>query len=641
VPADLFLLQTCDFLDNGDGHYRCQQPARHLARLPGVAVADCPLDHHLLPRLLPAADVLLLQDFNWDLFPLVAQRRAEGRVTVQEANDDYFDLQPWNVRAAMWQNRATQDQLRQCLVAVDAVQTSTAVLAERWRPWARRVAVFANQLTAVPPLTEPPPRPLTIGWAGSIGHLADWYQTAPLLQTWLDAHPDVHLAVMTGEPARSFLRLPPERYFFRPGGSLADYLHFLGRLDIGLAPLLPSAYNRGRSDVKYLEYAALGVAGIYADLEPYRDSVRDGETGLLYRSGADLLACLDRLAADPTLRRRLRVQAHAQVAAERLIDRYVGERLSFYRSLLSAAPRGFTIPPEVLAAAVVDGRYLQLRPGPPELALRSALQAPLQEGAQQLERLLRQHPDYQAALLHQGRLLNDLRRHGDAQVCLGRAWALNPLSAEALAEMGRAQAGAGDLSAARRTLEQAVTLNPFHQRAWQYLLRLLARQRGAEAAGWAERAHRLHPSNLLLALLGMRLYPPAEAAGVLGGLIDEYAPGLRPEERPAAAVAFGQAVGEVNREAPGSAAAQAQLERACAAFPESARLAGWLGRALFVAGRGAESLEPLARALGRRRAARLILEELPAGDEGELFGQLADHVRRLPSGESPGRPSAE
>src|SRR5205085_8351576 len=150
MKADLFILQTCEFLDSGDGHYRFHQPARHLSRLPGVAVVECPLEHHLLPALLPAADVLLLQEFHWDLFPLIERRRAEGRATVQEANDNYFDLQPWNVRAAMWRNRATQDQLRQCLAAVDAVQTSTEALAGRWRTWARRVAVFPNQLSAVP-----------------------------------------------------------------------------------------------------------------------------------------------------------------------------------------------------------------------------------------------------------------------------------------------------------------------------------------------------------------------------------------------------------------------------------------------------------------------------------------------------------
>ena len=94
-----------------------------------------------------------------------------------------------------------------------------------------------------------------------------------------------------------------------------------------------------------------------------------------------------------------------------------------------------------------------------------------------------------------------------------------------------------------------MTLNPFHQRAWQYLLRLLGRSPGPEAAPWAERARRLHPANILLALTGARLYPPGEVAGALGRLLDEYAPTLGEEERPAAAAAFAQAIGEAARSA--------------------------------------------------------------------------------------------
>jgi tetratricopeptide (TPR) repeat protein len=636
VDAELLIVQVCEFLDSGDGHYRFHQPARSLSRLPGVTVVECPLEHRLLPGLLPAADVLLLQDFHWDLFPLIERRRAEGRVTIQEANDDYFDLQPWNTRAAMWQNRSTQDLLRQCLAAVDAVQTSTEVLARRWRTWARKAAVFANQLTAVPPLVDPPPRRLTVGWAGSIGHLADWYHVAPLLQEWLQAHPDVHLAVMSGEAARPFIRLPPERYHFRPGGSLADYLHFLGRLDVGLAPLLPSDYNRGRSDVKFLEYAACGVVGVYADLESYRGSVKDGETGLLYRSSAELLASLDRLAADAALRRSIRMRAHAHVAEHRLIDQHIGERLAFYRSLLPVRPRRFELPPEVAAAATVDGRHFQLRPGPPERALQAALQAPTSaDGVEQLTRLLQRHPAYQAALLHQGRLLNDLRRHDEALACLDWVRSLNPLSAEALSEMGRARAALGAIVEARRTLEEAVTLNPFHQRAWQYLLQLVGRSPGPEAARWAEQAHRLHPANIHLALLGVRLYPQGDAVAALERLLDAYAPTLRDEERPAAAAAFAEAIAQTLRSAPASPGSAALLERACAVFPASASLAGRLGQTLCRVGRAAEGRGRLARASTLRRSACLAADE-GTPEEGRLLPMmLAEHIERWLPRETP------
>src|SRR5262249_12499528 len=146
MKADFLLVQVCEFLDSGDGVYRFHGPSRALSRLPGVVIADVEMNHQLLPQLLDLADVVVFQGFDWDLFPLLERRRAEGQATVLEANDYYDDIQPWNPRAAMWQDRGTRDLFRHCLGAVDAVQTSTEELAHRWRPWARRVAVFPNQL---------------------------------------------------------------------------------------------------------------------------------------------------------------------------------------------------------------------------------------------------------------------------------------------------------------------------------------------------------------------------------------------------------------------------------------------------------------------------------------------------------------
>src|SRR5262249_12259762 len=142
-----------------------------------------------------------------------------------------------------------------------------------------------------------------------------------------------------------------------------------------------------RSDVKFLEYAAHGVAGVYADLEPYR-SVRHDETGLLYRDEAELLRHLDALAADPGLRRRIRSQAHEYVSRHRRIEQHVGRRLEFYRDLLPQPPEGVDLPNDVVAAANANDRYLQLRPREAERTLIAAAPLPAtKDKADSLERL--------------------------------------------------------------------------------------------------------------------------------------------------------------------------------------------------------------------------------------------------------------
>ena len=160
MKAELFILQICDFLDDGDGFYRLHEPSRQLGRLPGVVVVDCHYYHRLLPKLIAAADVIVLPFIHdWDFFSIIEQRRAAGKVTVFEANDYFYDIQPWNPIGASWQDRSLQGEYRHYMAVADAVQTSTDELARRWREWSRKVVVFKNQLTEVPPLGPPPNRP--------------------------------------------------------------------------------------------------------------------------------------------------------------------------------------------------------------------------------------------------------------------------------------------------------------------------------------------------------------------------------------------------------------------------------------------------------------------------------------------------
>lgn len=625
----MLILQICDFLDDGDGHYRLHGPSRYLSRLVDGTVIDCHYYHRLLPALVEAADVLVLPFIhNWDFFPVLDQRRAAGQISVFEANDYFYDVQPWSPVAAQWQDRAIQEEYRLYMGAADAVQTSTAELARRWQPWARRVAVFVNHLAEVPPLPPPPARPLTIGWGGSPGHFADWYHVAPLLQRWLAGRPDVHVAVMTNAFARPFLQVPPERYHFTPFGTLAEFTRFLGTLDIGLAPLLPSDYNRGRSDVKFLEYAAHGVAGIYADLEPYRGSIVPGETGLLYRTEAELLACLDRLADDAALRQRIRTQAHAHVARHRRIEDHIGERLAFYRELLPAPPRHPPLPDEVLAVAERDGRYLQLRPQQPERTLLDAIRPGAgAAGISQLTRLVEEHPRYAAALYHLGRLLNDARESARALPYLERALALAPRGAAVRCEMGRSRFILRDPEGARRDLEAALALNPLYLPGWQYLLRLLRLTRSPDGPRLAERSRQLFPANYALALAGLPLYPHAEAVRRLHGLLREQAASFKPEELPMAAAAFGEALRELGT-VPATPDLLELLRQCTEVFPQSARLAHFHGQALHQAGRYTESQAEYVRALGLQRGAATYQAEFPREDGSIHYWQFADHIRK-------------
>lgn len=87
------------------------------------------------------------------------------------------------------------------------------------------------------------------------------------------------------------------------------------RADIGLAPLLPGAFNAGRGAVKFFDYGRMGAFGLYSDVPPYAGFVRHDTDGLLLPNEPDVWAqALLALAAAPQRRAALSAAVAARLA---------------------------------------------------------------------------------------------------------------------------------------------------------------------------------------------------------------------------------------------------------------------------------------------------------------------------------------
>lgn len=94
--------------------------------------------------------------------------------------------------------------------------------------------------------------------------------------------------------------------------SWSNYLKYTQAVhrDIGLAPLLPTEFNKGRGVTKFFDYTRMGAVGIYSDVAPYRDFIRNGVDGLLVPNEPKLWKrTILELASDKHLRDRLLVAA--------------------------------------------------------------------------------------------------------------------------------------------------------------------------------------------------------------------------------------------------------------------------------------------------------------------------------------------
>jgi glycosyltransferase involved in cell wall biosynthesis len=106
---------------------------------------------------------------------------------------------------------------------------------------------------------------------------------------------------------------------------------------IGLAPLLDTPFNRCKSPLKALDYAALGIAVLASDVPVYRDSIANGPAGCLIPNDPRAwYEKLDRLMRDQTERRRLTHGVRAAFLAGGTIAAHAATRRD---ALMQAMPR--------------------------------------------------------------------------------------------------------------------------------------------------------------------------------------------------------------------------------------------------------------------------------------------------------------
>ncbi|MBW2103961.1 MAG: tetratricopeptide repeat protein [Deltaproteobacteria bacterium] len=323
-------------LNEGDYIYRIHQPGAAMGRIPGVVVVNTSILSPHLEILCRCADLLILH-LTWepDLLPIVDERKKRGLATVYEISDNFTALPPSVNFELSFSNPVCLGTVFQLIRMADAAQGVSQVLLDRFSFLNPRRVVFENQIALPGPPPGPPGGEITIGWGGSLGHTEDLKAVAPVIRDVLRSYPFVRFSFMGNR--RQFEEVfgshDDPRLLYRQGGSLEDYFRFLDELDVGIAPLAPTAFNLCRSDVKFIEYGSRGVVPVLSRVGPYLKNAREGQTALFFEDASTLHTVLDRLLRTPSLIFQLARNAHRYVMQNRLEDDHAAQRVRFYQSL--------------------------------------------------------------------------------------------------------------------------------------------------------------------------------------------------------------------------------------------------------------------------------------------------------------------
>lgn len=124
--------------------------------------------------------------------------------------------------------------------------------------------------------------------SGTPTHLGDWSLIEEPLAEILNMYQKRVKAIFFGEIPKNFLNHPSAQLVpFQT--DYKSYAAILQRLDVqaALVPLENTTFNNCKSNIKWLEYSASGIVGLFSNIMPYSSCIRNGETGLLINDSKD------------------------------------------------------------------------------------------------------------------------------------------------------------------------------------------------------------------------------------------------------------------------------------------------------------------------------------------------------------------
>ena len=333
--------------------YRCASPREQLA-LAGLASTLRRGDDASVRRQAERHDLVVLHRmaFSAGVGRVVEAARRRGATVLFDVDDLVFDpgvmrridaLQ-WMAPAEAAVFRADLERYRKTLALCDGAIVPTEPLAEAVRALGLRAWVHPNapsldllELSEAARRARPgDPARVVLGYAsGSRTHNRDFLEVAPALLRLFAEDPSLELHVV------GYLDLGPEWEPFLGRVRRLDYVPWrqlpsvLASFDVNLAPLEHgNPFCEAKSELKWVEAAAVSVPTIASPTAPFRGAIRPGVDGYLASTDEEWLAALRALSGDAAHR-----SAVGAAARESLLERYHPARMGGALASLLAEAR--------------------------------------------------------------------------------------------------------------------------------------------------------------------------------------------------------------------------------------------------------------------------------------------------------------
>lgn len=322
--------------------YRVYSPlkAAGIDIIPGI------IDNQVNFESIDKTDLILIQrDFGQELNnyeSIVNYARSQKKPVVYDIDDLLIDLPESHPdRINLTYNHALLPMIRS-ISESDLVTVSTPNLKELLIAYNPNISVLPNYLDTTfwqlrePTLNTNENKPIILGYMGGGSHTSDLKYIQPVISKLFNRYGNKIKFIVWGlRPPKELLEHSQTKWVRVSSYSYEDFVNiFQGQqADIFIAPLVDNIFNRCKSEIKFLEYSALGSVTVASNLEPYNRIIKNGQNGFLASTLEDWEDYIARLIDNPRLRFEMALKAQETVQKDWLISNNADKWKTAYQDI--------------------------------------------------------------------------------------------------------------------------------------------------------------------------------------------------------------------------------------------------------------------------------------------------------------------
>lgn len=289
-------------------------------------------------------DIIVIQrDFprNLDAYEkILALSHTQGKPVILDLDDLLFEL-PENHpdRESSYYSEALLPML-QAVMEVDLITVATQPLKNYLEPYNKHIRVVPNYLDdTIWKFTDPQSNlregKINIGYMGGHTHRPDLMMIVPALERLLQKYPgEISFKFWGIEPPAELL--PFSKVDWAPPLTTRydDFVNYFQAQtsDIVVAPLTDNLFNECKSHIKFMEYSANGMPGVYSQIFPYNQIITNGVEGFLASNVEEWEMYLSNLIEKPSLRLQIAKDAQNKVKDGCLLSQNASAYIEAYLS---------------------------------------------------------------------------------------------------------------------------------------------------------------------------------------------------------------------------------------------------------------------------------------------------------------------